>query len=137
MWIGERFEVIPFWKLTYWGLYPFYNFKLGFGFNMWDRGGDEWGNKSLCLVIPFVAQFVYFQRKGFDRSGWWFSGSRNEQLMYYSPDGKWSAEIPASALPDIADAWFADDEDFDPKSFVLREEDVAKLATRVRQTDAT
>lgn len=45
------------------------------------RGDDEWHNRSIAVILPFVGGFIFFWERDFQRSG-------PEHLYGSGPDGE-------------------------------------------------
>lgn len=87
----ERFQYTPPWKLSSWGL-PLKS--SGFDrLKLVGRGGDEWGNPSVYIIIPLVGMFVFFYGRDFDRSTWFRVGFADRKVHYISPDYTQEAEL--------------------------------------------
>ena len=91
----DRFQYIPFWKLTQWGFVGFTNLAKGW----WSHGpihlgSDEWRNPSIVIVLPVLGMFVFFYGKDFKRDTWFLSGSVGTVAHYMSPDYRYEAHVP-------------------------------------------
>lgn len=60
------------------------------------RGGDEWCNPSVYVVVPFLGTFNVFYSRTLDRSQWWFSGAAR------SVDGSWTTHYVSPDYQSIA-----------------------------------
>lgn len=49
------------------------------------RGGDEWHNASIAIVLPFLGCFIFFYEKDFSRDG--------EEHVHGHFGGKWEGRI--------------------------------------------
>lgn len=105
--IGARFQYHPPWAIadfgcSFWPLHRLFNLfrdrpsgPLPLAF----RGGDEWGNRSVALVVPLVGMVVWFTGSNawggrFRRDGWFHSGYVDGQSHWVSPDYQFEAWLP-------------------------------------------
>jgi hypothetical protein len=65
-----RLRFIPFWHLTYYGWVRPFRFE---------RGCDEWHNKSIMFRIPFVGEWDYFKTN--NRGGWHVYAMRKGRVI--------------------------------------------------------
>lgn len=49
------------------------------------RGGDEWHNASVAVVLPFLGCFIFFYEKDFNRDG--------EEHVHGQFGGQWEGQI--------------------------------------------
>lgn len=88
-WLRERVQYHLPWQVARWG----------FGFKPVSRGSDEWGNRSVDVIVPLLGRLVAFTGSNlwggpFDRSGWFHHGYVDRHSNWTSPDYRFEATLP-------------------------------------------